>query len=87
MKQAIMNNTNTNINGFRFNSSVERSITVKEKFNIFTNTQKSDKNKLNRINTKIDTIKVCIRVRPLLDHEDVEFWKPDIPNNLLTTAK
>ena len=36
---------------------------------------------------KVDTIKVCIRVRPLLIHEDVEFWVPDTKNNTISTAR
>ena len=35
---------------------------------------------------KNDTIRVSIRVRPLLEHEDEEFWKPDLNNNTLKTV-
>ena len=30
-------------------------------------------------------IRVCIRVRPLLDHEDVEFWQTDKEKNIIYT--
>ena len=30
-------------------------------------------------------IKVCIRVRPLLEHEDMEFWQVDSQNNTIYT--
>ena len=30
-------------------------------------------------------IRVCIRVRPLLEHEDVEFWQTDKDNNIIYT--
>lgn len=100
MKQAIMNNTAYNKNssnaksGFGLSSNMLNGISnsnnnskkfVSDRFNLFTNNK--DNNKHNKVNTKIDTIKVCIRVRPLLDHEDVEFWKPDQTSSILTTAE
>ena len=30
-------------------------------------------------------IRVCVRVRPLLEHEDVEFWQTDKDNNIIYT--
>ena len=30
-------------------------------------------------------IRVCVRVRPLLEHEDVEFWQTDIEKNIIYT--
>jgi hypothetical protein len=35
--------------------------------------------------TKNESIKVCIRVRPLLEHEDSEFWVMDRVNNTIST--
>jgi len=35
--------------------------------------------------TKNESIKVCIRVRPLLEHEDSEFWMMDRVNNTIST--
>ena len=32
-------------------------------------------------------IRVCVRVRPLLEHEDVEFWQTDKDNNIIYTDK
>lgn len=58
---------------------------INKNTNLFNNKQ----NVINNITTKLkeDTIKVCVRVRPLLNHEDVEFWKPDLENNVLTTVE
>ena len=28
-------------------------------------------------------IRVCIRVRPLLEHEDLEFWQTDKEKNII----
>lgn len=36
---------------------------------------------------KTSTIQVSIRIRPLLDHEDVYFWKSDLNSNSITTLK
>ena len=33
----------------------------------------------------INCIRVCVRVRPLLEHEDVEFWQTDKDNNIIYT--
>ena len=37
-------------------------------------------------NTKTTTIKVAIRIRPLLPHEDFEYWIIDPVNNLITSS-
>ena len=34
---------------------------------------------------KNNCIRVCIRVRPLLEHEDVEFWQVDKDKNIIYT--
>ena len=39
------------------------------------------------IKTKNDTIKVCIRIRPLLQHEDAEFWTVDENTHSISTIK
>jgi hypothetical protein len=36
---------------------------------------------------KNETIKVCVRVRPLLHHEDAEFWQVDEKNHTISTIK
>lgn len=38
-------------------------------------------------NKKSENIKVSIRLRPLLNHEDVEFWKIDEETNIIKTLK
>jgi hypothetical protein len=76
-----------------FNVNSKNSINIKEKdmlnHNKNTNIFNVKQNTMNNItkNLKEDTIKVCVRVRPLLGHEDVEFWKPDFENNVLTTVE
>jgi hypothetical protein len=35
--------------------------------------------------TKNETIKVCIRIRPLLQHEDSEFW--NVKDDTIYTLK
>ena len=40
----------------------------------------------NNINNKTTTIKVAIRLRPLLPHEDFEYWVIDPINNLIKTS-
>ncbi len=52
----------------------------------FSNLNSNDV-KQNVLKQKVDTIKVCIRIRPLLIHEDIEFWVPDLINNTISTAK
>ena len=37
-------------------------------------------------NNKTTTIKVAIRLRPLLPHEDFEYWIIDPINNLITSS-
>ena len=39
----------------------------------------------NNINTKTSTIKVAIRLRPLLPHEDFEYWTVDLNKNIITS--
>ena len=39
----------------------------------------------NNINSKASTIKVAIRLRPLLPHEDFEYWKVDINKNIIAS--
>ena len=39
----------------------------------------------NNINSKTSTIKVAIRLRPLLPHEDFEYWSVDPNNNLISS--
>ena len=39
----------------------------------------------NNINSKTSTIKVAIRLRPLLPHEDFEYWTVDPNNNLISS--
>ena len=39
----------------------------------------------NNINTKISTIKVAIRLRPLLPHEDFEYWTVDLNKNIIAS--
>ena len=34
---------------------------------------------------KRETIKVCIRVRPLLSHEDIEYWDVDEVNSTISS--
>lgn len=34
-----------------------------------------------------ETIKVCVRVRPILLHEDIEFWIADEEKNQISTIK
>lgn len=36
--------------------------------------------------SKRETIKVCIRLRPLLAHEDVEYWKVDETTNTISSS-
>ena len=36
--------------------------------------------------SKRETIKVCIRLRPLLPHEDVEYWKVDETTNTISSS-
>ena len=38
-------------------------------------------------NFKKENIKVVLRVRPLLEHEDIEFWKVDEDANTISTIK
>ncbi len=50
----------------------------------------NNKNKINDTNLnkqKNEPIKVYIRLRPLLQHEDVEFWKIDEHTNNIYTVK
>ena len=35
---------------------------------------------------KQDSVRVCIRMRPLLQHEDAEFWETDPPTNRIFTT-
>ena len=44
------------------------------------------KNNKNPKKNMSQNIKVCIRMRPLLQHEDVEFWQTDETENTITTA-
>jgi len=44
-------------------------------------------NNTNSSKNKIESIKVYIRLRPLLQHEDVEFWNIDELNNNIFTVK
>lgn len=44
-------------------------------------------NNTNSSKNKIEPIKVYIRLRPLLQHEDIEFWKIDEHNNNIYTVK
>jgi len=44
-------------------------------------------NNSNLSKNKIEPIKVYIRLRPLLQHEDTEFWKIDEHNNNIYTVK
>ena len=39
----------------------------------------------NIIPAKTSTIKVAIRLRPLLSHEDFEYWSVDTKRNLITS--
>ena len=39
----------------------------------------------NNINTKTSTIKVAIRLRPLLSHEDFEYWTVDLNKNIIAS--
>jgi hypothetical protein len=34
-----------------------------------------------------EAIKVCVRVRPLLTHEDLEFWVAEEEKNQISTLK
>ena len=43
-------------------------------------------NKENEPKEKTNCIRVCIRVRPLLEHEDIEFWQVDKDKNIIYTA-
>ena len=54
--------------------------------NSTNNTKSKDTNAVFK-QEKTSTIQVSIRVRPLLEHEDVDFWKPDFETNSLTTVK
>lgn len=47
----------------------------------------NNNNNTNSIKSKIESIKVYIRIRPLLQHEDVEFWQIDEANNNIYTVK
>ena len=42
-------------------------------------------NKENESKEKTNCIRVCIRVRPLLEHEDIEFWQVDKDKNIIYT--
>ena len=42
-------------------------------------------NKENEPKEKINCIRVCIRVRPLWEHEDIEFWQVDKDKNIIYT--
>ena len=42
-------------------------------------------NKENEPKEKTNCIRVCIRVRPLLEHEDIEFWQVDKDKNIIYT--
>ena len=42
-------------------------------------------NKENEPKEKKNCIRVCIRVRPLLEHEDIEFWQVDKDKNIIYT--
>jgi hypothetical protein len=44
-------------------------------------------NDFNSNKPKNETVKVFIRLRPLLQHEDVEFWKIDEHTNNIYTVK
>ena len=43
------------------------------------------KNKESDSKERTNCIRVCIRVRPLLEHEDVEFWQVDKEKNIIYT--
>ena len=43
------------------------------------------KKQLNDNKENNNCIRVCIRVRPLLEHEDVEFWQTDREKNIIYT--
>lgn len=43
------------------------------------------KKQLNENKENNNCIRVCIRVRPLLEHEDVEFWQTDKEKNIIYT--
>ena len=47
--------------------------------------EKKMKNKDIEPKEKNNCIRVCIRVRPLLEHEDVEFWQVDKDKNIIYT--
>ena len=47
--------------------------------------EKKMKNKDIETKEKNNCIRVCIRVRPLLEHEDVEFWQVDKDKNIIYT--
>lgn len=49
------------------------------------NNNVSNNNNSNK--SKVEPIKIFIRLRPLLQHEDVEFWKVDEENNNIFTVK
>ena len=38
------------------------------------------------MNKKVDTVRVCVRMRPLLQHEDTEFWQINEDTNTITTS-
>lgn len=38
-------------------------------------------------NIRNETIKVCVRVRPMLLHEDLEFWVAEEEKNQISTIK
>ena len=42
-------------------------------------------NKENDSKERTNCIRVCIRVRPLLEHEDIEFWQVDKEKNVIYT--
>ena len=51
------------------------------------NNNKNIINESNPNKQKFEAIKVYIRLRPLLQHEDVEFWKNDEHTNNIFTVK
>ena len=36
---------------------------------------------------KSETIKVCIRIRPLLPHEDIEYWEINKEENSISSSQ
>lgn len=54
----------------------------------FSRSQNSTKTPIKaKDNTRLDSIKIAIRIRPLLDYEDINFWECDTFNNTINTIK